>query len=83
VDATGVDAWEALLWEWTEDDGLPDYHLMEKYSTDVLGHVGEAYYLVVYTWRGEHRRLISAWKVGVHGKRRYQMILTRGMAGEA
>ena len=48
-----------------------------------LGHVGEAYYLVVYTWRGEHRRLISAWKVGDHGKRRYQAILTQGTACEA
>ena len=48
-----------------------------------LGHVGEAYYLVVYTWRGKHCRLISAWKVGDHGKRRYQALLTRGIAGEA
>jgi len=47
-----------------------------------LGHVGEEYYLVVYTWLGEHRRMISAWKVGDHGKRRYQAILTRGIAGQ-
>jgi hypothetical protein len=32
-----MDAWEALLLERKEDDGLPCYHLMEKYSTDVLG----------------------------------------------
>ena len=32
-----------------------------------LGHVDEAYYLVVYTWRGEHRRIISAWKGGDRG----------------
>jgi hypothetical protein len=31
-----MDAWEALLLERKEDDGLPCYHLMEKYSTDVL-----------------------------------------------
>ena len=48
-----------------------------------LGHVGEAYYLVVDTWRGKHRRLISAWKGGDHGKRRDQAILTRGTAGAA
>src|SRR5687767_11020997 len=29
-----------------------------------LGYVDEEYLLVVYTWRGENRRLISAWKVG-------------------
>src|SRR4029450_11525720 len=33
-----MDAWEALLLERKEDDGLPCYHLMEKYSTDVLGN---------------------------------------------
>jgi uncharacterized DUF497 family protein len=48
-----------------------------------LGHVGEEYYLVVYPWRGEHHRLISAWKGGDHGKRRYQALLTRGIAGQA
>jgi uncharacterized protein len=42
-----------------------------------LGHVGEDYYLVVYTWRGENRRIISAWKVGDDGKRRYQATLAR------
>jgi hypothetical protein len=31
----------------------------------------------VYTWRGENRRIISAWKVGDHGKRRYQALLAR------
>jgi hypothetical protein len=34
-----MDAWEALLLERKEDDGLPCYHLMEKYSTDVLDAV--------------------------------------------
>jgi len=38
----------------------------------VLGHVGEDYSLVVDTWRGEHRRIISAWKGGDNGQRRYQ-----------
>jgi XisH protein len=37
VDAIGVDAWAALLLVWKEDNGLPGYHLREKYSTDVLG----------------------------------------------
>ena len=41
-----------------------------------LGHIDEEYYLVVYTWRGTNRRIISAWKVGEHGKRRYQTLLS-------
>jgi hypothetical protein len=35
-----MDAWKALLLERKEDGGLPCYHPMEKYSTDVLGVVG-------------------------------------------
>jgi hypothetical protein len=34
-----MDAWEALLSTWAEDDRLPCYHLTEKYSTDVLVHL--------------------------------------------
>ncbi len=40
-----------------------------------LGHVDDDYFLVVYTWRGERRRLISAWRVGDDGKRRYRAAL--------
>lgn len=40
-----------------------------------LGHVGDEYFLVAYTWRGSLRRIISAWKVGDDGKRRYKAIL--------
>jgi hypothetical protein len=32
-----VDAWETLLIQSKEDDAPPCYHLVEKYSTDVLG----------------------------------------------
>ena len=42
-----------------------------------LGHVDDDYYLVVYTWRGDNRRIISAWKVGEDGKKRYQTLLAR------
>jgi uncharacterized protein (DUF4415 family) len=35
-----------------------------------LGHMDDDYYLVVYTWRGNARRIISAWKVGEDGKTR-------------
>jgi hypothetical protein len=42
-----------------------------------LGHVGDEYFVVAYTWRGENRRLISAWKVGPDGRKRYQALLGR------
>ena len=43
-----------------------------------LGHVGDEYFVVAYAWRGDNRRLISAWKVGPDGKRRYQALLRGG-----
>jgi hypothetical protein len=39
------------------------------------GHVGDDYFMVAYTWRGDARRIISAWRVDDDGKRRYQAIL--------
>jgi len=41
-----------------------------------LGKIGGVFYLVVYTWRGETRHIITAWKVGKHGKRRYEAIFS-------
>lgn len=41
-----------------------------------LGHVDDDFFVVVYTWRGKNRRIISAWKVGDDGKRRYQAIFS-------
>lgn len=41
-----------------------------------LGHIDDDYFIVVYTWRGGNRRIISAWKVNENGKRRYQAILS-------
>ena len=41
-----------------------------------LGHVGDEYYVVAYTWRGSNRRIISAWKVGEDGRRRDQAVLS-------
>lgn len=42
-----------------------------------LGHVDDDYYLVVYTWRGENRRIISAWKAGKNGEKRYKALLSK------
>lgn len=42
-----------------------------------LGQTGGTFYLVVYTWRGETRHIITAWKVGGHGKRRYEALFAQ------
>ena len=42
-----------------------------------LGQVNGTYFLLAYTWRGDIRHLITAWKVGEHGRRRYQAIFAR------
>jgi uncharacterized protein len=42
-----------------------------------LGQVDGTFYVVAYTWRGDTRHLITAWKVGEHGKRRYKAIFAR------
>lgn len=42
-----------------------------------LGHVGSEYFVVAYTWRETNRRIISAWKVGKNGKKRYTAIFRR------
>ena len=48
-----------------------------------LGRVGDDHFMIAYTWRGETRRLISAWKVSQDGRKRYEAILARRAAGEA
>jgi uncharacterized DUF497 family protein len=49
----------------------------------VLGHVGDEYFILAYTWRGSIRRIISAWKVGDDGKKRYEAILAGRSEGIA
>ena len=49
----------------------------EDYSEEriqALGKTGGAFYLVVYTWRDGARQIITAWKVGENGKRRYKAV---------
>lgn len=48
-----------------------------------LGHVGDEYFIVAYTWRNSIRRIISAWKVNEDGKKRNQAILTGRSQGDA
>jgi uncharacterized protein len=48
-----------------------------------LGFCDGEYLVVVYTWRGEKRRIISAWRVGEHGRRRYQALFGGGASRDA
>lgn len=42
-----------------------------------LGKTDGVFYLVAYTWRGEVRHIITAWKVGEDGKRRYEAVFAK------
>lgn len=42
-----------------------------------LGQIDGDFFMVAYTWRGNNRRIISAWKVDDDGRRRYTAILSR------
>ncbi len=42
-----------------------------------LGQANGVFYLVAYTWRGVARHLITGWKVGEHGRRRYEAVFAR------
>ena len=36
-----------------------------------VGHWEDQVLIVIYTWRGSHRRIISAWKAGTNDKETY------------
>jgi uncharacterized DUF497 family protein len=79
LDEHGVDFRDAaLIFEnpvVEAEDGRSNYG---EIRIRALGHVDDDYYLVVYTWRGDIRRIMSAWKVGEDGKKRYRALLPRG-----
>ncbi len=46
----------------------------EDYGEDRIiatGHWQKYFIVVIYTWRGENRRIISAWKAGKNEKEEY------------
>lgn len=57
-------------------EALDDRGRHDEERIQALGQVDNEYFLVVYTWRKECRRIISAWKVNEDGKRRYQKVLS-------
>lgn len=42
-----------------------------------VGQVEGEFFMVAYTWRGENRRIISAWRLDDDGRKRYEAILSR------
>ncbi len=67
----------ALIFENPVIEAIDDREDHGEIRYRALGHTGDDYYLVAYTWRGDNRRIISAWKVSEDGKERYQAILAR------
>ena len=43
-----------------------------------VGQVEGEFFMVAYTWRGQNRRIISAWRLDDDGRRRYETILSGG-----
>ncbi|MEM6359633.1 MAG: BrnT family toxin [Bacteroidota bacterium] len=41
---------------------------------EALGVINDEYFTIIYTWRNQSRRIISAWKAGRNGKRRYKAL---------
>ena len=48
-----------------------------------IGAFEGQHYVVAFTWRSGIRRVISAWRVGPSGARRYQKVLAGGAARHA
>jgi uncharacterized protein len=68
----------ALIFE--DPEILESVDSRNNYGEDriqALGQVDGTFYVVVYTWRGDTRHLITAWKVGENGRRRYAAIFAR------
>lgn len=40
-----------------------------------VGQVEGEFFMVAYTWRGQNRKIISAWRLDDDGRRRYETIL--------
>lgn len=57
------------------DDTRVDYR---EPRLRALGQVEGEFFMVAYTWRGQNRRIISAWRLDDDSRRRYETILSGG-----
>ena len=74
----GVDFAEAaLIFENEVIEAIDNREDYGEIRHRALGHVGEDYFLIAYTWRKKTRRIISAWRLDDEGKRRYQETLAQ------
>jgi uncharacterized DUF497 family protein len=48
-----------------------------------IGEAGGLHLVVIYTWRGRIRRIISAWKAGRNDRKEYQARLAGGAEEDA
>ncbi|MCI0465696.1 MAG: BrnT family toxin [Beijerinckiaceae bacterium] len=55
-------------------DGREDYG---EERIRALWQTGGVFYLVAYTWRGDTRHIITAWKAGAHCNKRYQALFVQ------
>ena len=77
LDKHGVDFIDAaLIFENPIIESIDSRDNYDETRWQALGHVDDDYFMVVYTWRSETRRIISAWKVNQNGKKRYEKILS-------
>ena len=79
IDKHGVDFIRAaMIFDNPVIEAIDDRTDYRETRYTALGHIEDEYYSVTYTWRGKARRLISAWKAGRDGERRYQAIHSGG-----
>ena len=79
IDRHGVDfRIAALIFENPVIEALDTREVYGEARYRTLGRTrDDEYFVVAFTWRNSNRRIISAWKVDEHGKKRYQEILVR------
>lgn len=71
----GVDfADAALIFENPVEEMVDDRNDYGEVRYRAIGEVDGETFLVIYTWRENRRRIISAWKVKNDGKRRYKTV---------
>jgi len=58
-------------------ESIDDRKAYGEERIQALGQTDGVFYLVAYTWRGDTRHIITAWKVGEDGKRRYEALFAK------
>ena len=55
-------------------DRLDDRERYPEVRSIEIGYYNVEFFVVIYTWRKNKRRIISAWKAGKNEKREYQKL---------